>query len=241
VKLKAYRVEPFDLEMYVVPAWRNREWMDSLPDGFANRCLPLRIANESGWFILNSHTFTVEWMGYPHQDSLRVEFHEGEEPYPAGTNFGSGILTFRIPYLFRTEPGWNLHVRGPANLPKHSCSPLEGIVETDWSPMTFTMNWQLTEAFEPVVFQKGEPICQVVPVRRGELESVEPEFAELEGEDKHQYDTWTAKRGAFIKKLRDEDPEVTKQGWQREYFQGKANGQRFEEHQTKLRVREFHS
>lgn len=213
--------------------------MDALPERFANRCLPLRIANESGWFILNSHSFTAHWEGYGYQDSLKVEYHEGDEPYPAGTNFGSGILTFRIPFLFRTEPGWNLHVRGPANMPKPFCSPLEGIVETDWSPYTFTMNWQITEPFEPVTFEKEEPICQIVPVKRGQLEEVSPELSELTGEDKELYEAWTMRRQEFITALANGEPEATKAGWQREYFQGKANGQRVSEHQTKLSLKEF--
>lgn len=217
--------------------------MDLLPEGFANRCLPLRIANESGWFILNSHTFTVEWEGYSHQDSLKVEYHEGEEPFPAGTNFGNGILTFRIPFLFRTEPGWNLHVRGPANMPKHSAQALEGIVETDWSPYTFTMNWQLTEAFEPVVFQRGEPICQVVPVKRGSLEEVEPELLEEpEGETKQEFESWQAQRLEFWTRIQQGCPIAREQGWTKEYFQGRAgDGRRVAEHQTKLKLRGFHS
>lgn len=214
--------------------------MDSLPEGFANRCLPLRIANESGWFILNSHTFTVLWEGYGHQDSLRVEYQEGEKPYPAGTNFGNGILTFKIPYLFRTSSGWNLHVRGPANMPKYGVSPLEGIVETDWSPYTFTMNWQVLEPFEEITFKQGEPICQVVPVKRGMLEEVEPElYTELDGEIKEQFESWEASRIEFWSRIQQGCPIARKQGWTKDYFQGRVHGARVAEHETKLKLKEF--
>jgi Family of unknown function (DUF6065) len=43
--------------------------------------------------------------------------------------------------VFRTPPGCNLYVRGPANSPKDGIAALEGIIETDWSEATFTMNW----------------------------------------------------------------------------------------------------
>ena len=49
------------------------------------------------------------------------------------SHFGDGILTWHLPILFRTPPGYNLLVRGPANYPKDAVSPLEGIVETDWA------------------------------------------------------------------------------------------------------------
>src|SRR3546814_13729675 len=64
------------------------------------------------------------------------------------THFGSGIVTFSLGHLFRTSPGVNLWIKGPSNRPKDGASPLEGIIETDWSPYTFTMNWQLTRRSE---------------------------------------------------------------------------------------------
>src|SRR3712207_8402233 len=39
---------------------------------------------------------------------------------PARSHFGSGILTWNLPFLFRTPPGYNLHVRGPANWDRKS-------------------------------------------------------------------------------------------------------------------------
>ena len=49
------------------------------------------------------------------------------------------------------------------------------MIETDWSVATFTMNWKLTRPHWPVTFEIGEPICMVVPQRRGELESFHPQ------------------------------------------------------------------
>lgn len=209
--------------------------MDELPERYANRCLPLRIANESGWWILNSHAFDVTWSGHQHQSALKLDYIE--KPYPASSSFGAGILTFSIPYLFKTEPGYNLLFRGPANMPKSGASPLEGIVETDWSPFTATMNWQITVVDEPVHFAKGEPICQVVPQRRGELEFFEPQVKPINSDVKlhSEYEAWSKSRTTFNEDLLNGEVQAKRQGWQKHYFQGKG----VEEHQTKLELAEF--
>ena len=60
------------------------------------------------------------------------------------SHFGCGIITFKIPYLFRAPQGYNLLARGPANLFKDGISPLEGLIEVDWAVSPFTMNWKVT-------------------------------------------------------------------------------------------------
>ena len=70
-------------------------------------------------------------------------------------NFGHGVLTWHLNYLFRTSPGYNLYARGPANWPKDGIVPLEGIIETDWSVATFTMNWKVTVKNQPIDFEPG--------------------------------------------------------------------------------------
>ena len=56
------------------------------------------------------------------------------------SHFGSGVLTFHAGYLFRTPPGWAVWARGAPNTVKDGIVPLDGLVETDWLPFTFTMN-----------------------------------------------------------------------------------------------------
>jgi uncharacterized protein DUF6065 len=83
---------------------------------------------------------------------------DSEASYPASSHFGSRILAFNLPFRFRTPLGYNLQVRGLASWPKDGAYPLEGILETDWTVSTFTMNWKLTRAELPVAFEAGEPI-----------------------------------------------------------------------------------
>ena len=121
-----------------------------------------------------------------------------------GTMFGYGVLTWTIPYLFRTDPGWNLLARGPANLPQDGVSALEGLVETDWATATFTMNWKMTRPGLPVRFEAGEPFCQIVPQRRHELEAFRPQKASLTDEQRAR----AAVPPVGAKPRRADDPQV---------------------------------
>ena len=141
----------------------------------------------------------MTWNGGNNKSDIEIESLDGKEINFASSHFGSGILTWNLPFLFRTPPGYNLQVRGPANWPKDGAYALEGIVETDWLESTFTMNWKLTRADLPVVFEADEPICMIVPQRRGELEAFEPEIREI-GEQPElagAFQRWAESRGKF--------------------------------------------
>jgi hypothetical protein len=164
----------------IVPAARSRGWMNDTADRWANRCLPLVIANEAGWVLLNPHGFEAWWTGESTTEGLTISMDEELPILPlVESNFGYGILTWAVPYLFRTPPGYNLLARGPSNAPKDGIGPLEGLVETDWAVATFTMNWKFTRPHHRVRFDAGEPYCMIVPQRRGELEAFRPVIRDL--------------------------------------------------------------
>jgi len=130
----------------ILPAPFERTWMEETNNEFAYRCLPLNIANAHGWIILNSTPFTAHWDGGAGIDAVKVEPQGGGEPLLALSHFGHGVLTFNVNGLFRAEPGYDLIVTGPFNQPKDAIQPLTGVVETDWSPFAFTMNWKFRAA-----------------------------------------------------------------------------------------------
>lgn len=240
-KLVAYRTGSWP-PMRIVVAPADRDWMDATPYRFANRCLPLRIAAQAGWFVLNSHALRVTWNGGNDISDVEIESLDGEEVDFASSHFGSGILTWKLPFLFRTSPGYNLQVRGPANWPKDGAYALEGIVETDWLESTFTMNWKLTRADVPVVFEAEEPICMIVPRRRGELEAFKPEICDIgeEPELAEAYRRWAESRRKFNQDLEVPDSDAARRGWQKDYVRGMTlGGVRAQEHQTKLRLGDF--
>ena len=49
-----------------------RDWMDSTPNRFAYRCLPLTIANQTGWWIKNPVGFTATWRWFQHAGGNRL-------------------------------------------------------------------------------------------------------------------------------------------------------------------------
>jgi Family of unknown function (DUF6065) len=142
------------------------------------------IANQSGWELRNPYGFTATWFGQ--EDGVDVmivpDKRDAGQLLPVG-HFGSGILTWNLPLLFRTPPGYNLLVRGPANYPKDGVCALEGIVETDWASASFSMSWKLTRKLIPVRFEVDEPICMIVPQRRAELEEFAPELRPIESDE----------------------------------------------------------
>jgi hypothetical protein len=240
-ELVAYRLAP-GRDLPLVPGPGRRGWMDATVDRFAYRCLPLKVANESGWVLESEHTVLATWDGGPSLASLEVNCLRGDAPCPAVSHFGHGILTWTLPFLFRTSPGWNLLMRGPANWPKDGASPLEGLIETDWTAATATMNWKLTRPGLTVRFDAGDPIAMLVPTRRNELEGVRPRFAELSDDtelaDRHR--TWSASRMTFISGLPERTGAKTGELWEKHYMRGRdPDGHEAREHQRKRVLRQF--
>ena len=239
-ELIAYRKSDDDLK--IEPAPRMRGWIESLPGRFANRCLPLLIANQAGWFILNNRAFEAEWKGGRDQASLRIRYLRGTGPTWASSHFGYGILTFSLPYLFRTSQAFDLMVRGPANLPKDGIAPLEGIVETSWSVAPFTMNWQITRPKHKVRFEIDEPIAMLVPTRLADIERFEPRLESLEKNSrlKESYFAWRTSRAEFMKPVHPKDQGQQPATWQKHYMLGTSpDGTKALHHRQKLNLKRF--
>lgn len=190
-KVVAYKFD--NAVMKIVPAFVQRAWMDPAHASFAHRCLPLRMANTDGWFLLNPYRITVVWNGGLLPEDLAITREpEFENIGAAYSHFGHGIVTWGIPYLFRTPPGYNLQVRGPANWCKEGVVPLEALVETDWAVAPFTMNWKLNSPGNAVVFEKDEPICMIAPAKRGLLEEFDPQIRDIHAlpELQREFECW---------------------------------------------------
>ena len=210
---KTFVAYQLDGQMTLRPAPIQRDWMDRTPDRFARRCLPLLMANASGWELLCPRTITATWDGDNGIDGVRID------PPTAGisSHFGYGILTFALQYLFRTPPGVNLLVRGPANSPKDGLSPLEGLVETDWNPSSITMNWKFTRPTS-TRFEQDEPIAMLVPQQRGDLESYTVYTLPISAEPDLDADfrRWSASRTHFL------EHHCVRGAWQKDYMLGRG-------------------
>jgi hypothetical protein len=174
----------------ITPAPVNRAWMreqSESGEGWPTRCLPMLIANQSGWELRNRCAFSAMWVGEKNGADVMITPDRRDTGHLLPlSHFGNGILTWHLPLLFRTPPGYNLLVRGPANYPKDGVCALEGIVETDWASASFSMSWKLTRKLMPVRFEVDEPICMIVPQRRAELEEFAPELRRIESDENLQ-------------------------------------------------------
>ena len=237
-------VQP-DWDLPIRPAEATREWMDATKLSYAYRCLPLSIANAHGWEILNQIAFSGIWNGGPNPDDILLDVPPGTPAKEAPISlFGEGVITFHVNGLFRTPPGWNLWVGGSPNRPKDGIYPLTGVIETDWSPYTFTMNWRFTRRNHRVQFAAGEPICFIFPVQRATLSMVHPSFRPFESEPQlaAHYTAWSKSRNDFNKTLlqiRDSLPPAER--WQKRYFRGldMTDQSVVPDHASKLRTAPF--
>jgi len=226
------------------PAPATRPWMDATPEAFAYRCLPLNIANAHGWEVLSPCGFEAIWDGRTGADAVTILPDEGTPADRAPVSlFGQGTVTFHIEGIFRTPPGWNLWVSGSPNRAKDGIAPLTGVVETDWSPFTFTMNWRFTRPHHGVRFEAMEPICFVFPVERARLESVRPRLAPIAADPAlaERYTAWSQARDGFHRQMAKAPPKTPSDRWQKHYYRGvDVEGKALvDDHMAKLRLQPF--
>lgn len=242
MKLTCYQVDPQPCEL--VPGRPERDWMDAFVSRHPYRCLPLVVANTTGWELLCPVSFTASWNGGPRAADIRIDADDGTSAERLSryvvSHFSHGILTFHAGYLFRTEPGWDIWVGGPPNTIKDGVQALSGIVETDWLPFPFTMNYRFTRP-GMVSFKAGEPTTFIMPVPHQAIDACEPVIKRIEDEPElyKDYMAWGESRSTFIDKLLARDDATMRDGWQRDYFRGRtpSGGQAPESHINRRRVK----
>lgn len=227
-----YRINK-GVPIFVRQGIRERRWMDETQEKYAYRCLPLTIANQNGYEVCTKTRIKIVWNGGNLKEDIHIETNP-LRPDIVKSHFGNGVVTFHTNLLIRTPEGVNTYVTGIPNLPKRGITPLDGIVETDWNPATFTMNWKLTEPFFEVIFEPWEPFCFFYPIERGYVEQFGTVVKSLEDseEEYKNFTEWSNSRENFKKQ------ESYKNSWQKHYFQGiHLDGSKPEvDHQTKIKL-----
>jgi len=59
----------------LVPGTHRRAWMRDTPGGYANRYLPMLLANQAGWDVRSDGEFTATWNGGAEPDELHLACH----------------------------------------------------------------------------------------------------------------------------------------------------------------------
>ena len=239
MRLECYKI--YDVAPEIVPGRSDRAWMDAFADRHPYRCLPLTMANSTGWEILCPMDIKITWNGGPRNEDIDLKTTGDPRAIAsfADAHFMRGIVTFHTGHLFRTPPGWGVWVTGPPNWPKDGIAPLTGLVETDWLPFPFTMNWQMTRPGE-VIFRKGEPFAFLTLMEHKRLEEIEPERKLLSTNPElvDEYNAWRDSRADFNARLKGGEQNAMKERWQRHYMRGeKPTGDKAESHQTKRRLK----
>jgi hypothetical protein len=106
----------------------------------------------------------------------------------------AGILALLGPMvILRTAPGYNLWVSGPVNHFKDGIQAMSALIESDWLPFTFSMNWKITRPDTTLHFRKGEPFCAFFPLERGVIERSEPKLRPLNDDPALEKAYWSAR------------------------------------------------
>jgi hypothetical protein len=162
-----------------------------LPTRAFRYCEAVTSASAFGWYVFPPISFRLVWDG----EAVAWTYDGAESWYPLGKaqfpNFASefdqfapehlkgyappflaalpepGVVQVWSGLLARTQPGWSLLVRAPANIPRTGGYDFfEGIVETDrWFGPLFT-NLRLTRTDVPITFDAEMPLFQAQPLHR---------------------------------------------------------------------------
>ena len=91
----------------IVPGRPERDWMDKFTDRHPYRCLPLSIANTTGWEIQCPISFRAKWNGGPRAEDIRLEplgnATQDQLTRFVMSHFTEGIITFHTGWMFRTS------------------------------------------------------------------------------------------------------------------------------------------
>lgn len=229
-----------DLSKIIRPCKPSREWMDNTPGQYAYRCIPLSAANTMGWEILNPVDAEMTWSGA--DDGDRIDVKSEKDPFAPQPHFGSGTVTWYLPFLFRTPPDYGLIITGPANQDKQHIVPLDAFVRTDWVPFPFTMNWRITTANKTIRFAAGDAICRVLPYPLALLNEMKIEIRDMQDDPAfmEKVKAWDKQRQVDYQNQKKAEQKWEAQGkkpkmkdlWNSQYAKGRGSDDGSAEHQN---------
>ena len=234
--MKNVRKKPNVVFYRFVPGCRAPQRADKaavglLPTRAFRYCDAIVSASAFGWYLFPPTNFSLLWDGseviwtyegaeswYPLSAAqfpgFRSQFDKAApdgiksySPTFLGAFKEPGVVQIWTGLVARTEPGWSLLIRPPANLPRSQNFELyEGIVETDrWFGPLFT-NVRLTRTHMPVEFRKDFPFLQIQPLPR-ELYDADTldSYSIVPSLDELQSDDWDAFYRTVVKPSSDPD------------------------------------
>jgi len=158
-------------------------------------CHPFSTVNALGWWLYPPSDFDVVWTGEKFGVRFLDEYYNSDEDAHLvrrlvrpedGVNpdkwcpFGTGrtkmslgsvepnVLQLWTGLIFKTPPGWCLHIKSPINYQSQPFHVMDGVLETDWMQYDIWMNLVFDRINEPVSFRRDQsnPIAQLIPMQR---------------------------------------------------------------------------
>lgn len=156
-------------------------------------CGPYTSANKAGFWLFPPIDIDITWRGGQqfdykfHEEYSDEDYHlvrqlikptDGVDPDKWSLQGGRtkftwglvepGVVQMWTGLIFKTPPGWCLHVRSPVNFAPRSMYVMEGIIETDWMQYDIWTNLVFTKENETIQLRKDgwPPLAQLIPTRR---------------------------------------------------------------------------
>ena len=246
---------PADKEKAYENNWQISDVVESLKgkqqrDYFAKHaylCLPLTIANQSGFVVKANRDITLFWPGgeKPVIINLHGKQHANapDDIQNYFNNFGSGIMSVANNFILRTPPGVNILTLQPPNYFIAGVHVMTGIVESDNLRGHFTFNLKVTTPGVKIEIKKGDWLSAFIPVPRYYIENFKLVDG-LEIYDESVYDLEKAsidklkyeRNGGDLAKNMEKGMEDSYlAGMGRRYFKGiHPNDKEFPDHQKRI-------
>lgn len=154
-----------------------RDWMDDTYNKHAYQCLPMTVANVSGWELVLDEDLVVIWEGG--NTIVKVLSGGTQKDRQVAHPSMIGIISLSTGWAINTEEGYATWVTGSPNYFIDGAVPLAATIPSSWWPDEVQMNWKITKVNEPVTFPAGTPYCFFTVYQEGLLESVEFEVGNV--------------------------------------------------------------
>jgi hypothetical protein len=154
-----------------------RDWMDATYNKHAYQCLPMTVANVSGWELVLDEDLVVLWEGG--NTIVKVLSGGTQKDRQVAHPSMIGIISLSTGWAINTEEGYATWITGSPNYFLDGAVPLSATIPSSWWPDEVQMNWKITKVNEPVTFPAGMPYCFFTIYQEGLLESVEFEVENI--------------------------------------------------------------
>ena len=151
--------------------------MDDTYNKHAYQCLPMTVANVSGWELVLDEDLVVIWEGG--NTVVKVLSGGTQKDRQVAHPSMIGIISLSTGWAINTEEGYATWVTGSPNYFIDGAVPLAATIPSSWWPDEVQMNWKITKVNEPVTFPAGTPYCFFTIYPEGLLESVEFEVSNI--------------------------------------------------------------